>query len=429
MNNQAFRKLVYQYQHSNKNNTKNSTTSSHNPSSKSNKEIARDAVQQEFNEIKKKRKFNKGDFDGDFDMSDDDESDYEDKRGNNDSVDDNKLKEEQNQKHAWQIRKKKKNIGNDDGSKYRDRAKERREGKNLDYQEADNLFLPLDSHHALDDGDRSRRDDMTKFLGGDEQFTHLVKGLDRTLADKVRREEMSTQDQKAGGSVMITRGDDSLINNTRTSLENSNNDIDLDKVMEDAQKAFKAKKAYKERESHSLDAKKSDSIPTSSLAKNMSSYLQKMAANENQSTSVAPPTLNQPQLSVAGQTVHRSTFNFSLNACRHNLLEHGWEIPFASIVGRSLNSKENGTNSVASSCTPVDRTLIQKIASVFDRIKLKKEKHSVLVKATNQTTMSSKMKDVENNHTKSQPVDDSDDDIYEGIDDYVPPTVETTNAK
>ncbi|KAF9583326.1 hypothetical protein BGW38_009738, partial [Lunasporangiospora selenospora] len=69
-------------------------------------------------------------------------------------------------------------------SKYRDRAMERRQGINPDYAETEQILSTLESSElAADD-----MYEQSKFLGGDREHTHLVKGLDYTLLDKVRQE-------------------------------------------------------------------------------------------------------------------------------------------------------------------------------------------------------------------------------------------------
>ena len=52
----------------------------------------------------------------------------------------------------------------------------------------------------------------SKYLGGDEEHTHLVKGLDKTLSEKVRRDEMLPKEPKE-------------------------EEIDLDQIMEEASSA------------------------------------------------------------------------------------------------------------------------------------------------------------------------------------------------
>jgi len=60
-----------------------------------------------------------------------------------------------------------------DSAKYRDRASERRTDSNPDYADAINQHVVVDV-------------EQSKFLGGDEEHTHLVKGLDLALLRKVR---------------------------------------------------------------------------------------------------------------------------------------------------------------------------------------------------------------------------------------------------
>ncbi|CAG9854328.1 unnamed protein product [Phyllotreta striolata] len=80
--------------------------------------------------------------------------------------------------------------------KYRDRASERRSGVNPDYQ-ADDPIATAQAYRAVAPDLKSgfdaaeRRRQMiqeSKFLGGDMQHTHLVKGLDYALLQKVRSE-------------------------------------------------------------------------------------------------------------------------------------------------------------------------------------------------------------------------------------------------
>lgn len=81
--------------------------------------------------------------------------------------------------------------------KYRDRARERRDGANPDYQAMDvaggasNAYRAVapDLKSGLDAQERRRQMiQESKFLGGDMEHTHLVKGLDYALLQKVRSE-------------------------------------------------------------------------------------------------------------------------------------------------------------------------------------------------------------------------------------------------
>lgn len=81
--------------------------------------------------------------------------------------------------------------------KYRDRARERRDGSNQDYQSTDvagsanNAYRAVapDVKSCMDAAERRRQlIQESKFLGGDMEHTHLVKGLDYALLQKVRSE-------------------------------------------------------------------------------------------------------------------------------------------------------------------------------------------------------------------------------------------------
>ena len=70
------------------------------------------------------------------------------------------------------LRWKKPDAGEQEAEKYRDRAKERRNDEtNPDY-DGHSKLMQLDIEHS-------------KYLGGDVEHTHLVKGLDYALLSKV----------------------------------------------------------------------------------------------------------------------------------------------------------------------------------------------------------------------------------------------------
>uniref|UniRef100_A0A671TRX1 RED-like N-terminal domain-containing protein n=1 Tax=Sparus aurata TaxID=8175 RepID=A0A671TRX1_SPAAU len=80
--------------------------------------------------------------------------------------------------------------------KYRDRARERRDGVNKDYEETE-LISTTANYRAVGptaEADKSAAEKRrqliqeSKFLGGDMEHTHLVKGLDFALLQKVRDE-------------------------------------------------------------------------------------------------------------------------------------------------------------------------------------------------------------------------------------------------
>lgn len=81
--------------------------------------------------------------------------------------------------------------------KYRDRARERRDGDNPDYHHEESIAAQTAAYRAvapdlksgLDAAERRKQlIQESKFLGGDMEHTHLVKGLDYALLQKVRSE-------------------------------------------------------------------------------------------------------------------------------------------------------------------------------------------------------------------------------------------------
>ena len=194
MNNEGFRQLINQ-------SSKRKTT----------KEIAREAVEEEFNERKRKG--------GGRNLADGYSSNEEDDRpnpkwkrqqeGKDDAADDDNKRSNQ--------REKKKKAKKDEGAKYRDRAKERREGKNVDYELSAGIQSTTSQIESMFTDQSKSSEEMSKYLGGDEAHTHLVKGLDKALADKVRREEM--------GRHTSSQNDATKNNQTK-------NNIDLDDVIE-----------------------------------------------------------------------------------------------------------------------------------------------------------------------------------------------------
>uniref|UniRef100_A0A182TC88 RED-like N-terminal domain-containing protein n=1 Tax=Anopheles maculatus TaxID=74869 RepID=A0A182TC88_9DIPT len=88
--------------------------------------------------------------------------------------------------------------------KYRDRARERRDGANPDYQNLDSSSstsayraVAPDAKSGLNAAERRRQQiQESKFLGGDMEHTHLVKGLDYALLQKVRSEIIAKEHEQ-----------------------------------------------------------------------------------------------------------------------------------------------------------------------------------------------------------------------------------------
>lgn len=99
--------------------------------------------------------------------------------------------------------------------KYRDRAKERRVGANPDYQSQDPVAVASgyravapDMKSGMDAAERRRQMiQESKFLGGDMEHTHLVKGLDYALLQKVKSEitAKETEQETEMENLVITK--------------------------------------------------------------------------------------------------------------------------------------------------------------------------------------------------------------------------------
>ncbi|KAH8395556.1 hypothetical protein KR222_011195 [Zaprionus bogoriensis] len=100
--------------------------------------------------------------------------------------------------------------------KYRDRARERRDNANPDYQNAStpghgsstNAYRAVapDMKSGIDAAERRRRIiQESKFLGGDMKHTHLVKGLDYALLQKVRSELHSKEAEEEELAAALAR--------------------------------------------------------------------------------------------------------------------------------------------------------------------------------------------------------------------------------
>ena len=93
----------------------------------------------------------------------------------------------------WQQEVKQRKEQQEQQHKYRDRAKERLMGLNPDYAQVTEE-LTEEQYKKLDE-------EATKYLGGDMDRTHLVKGLDYALLSKVRDQQEKELELKLERSV------------------------------------------------------------------------------------------------------------------------------------------------------------------------------------------------------------------------------------
>jgi hypothetical protein len=375
MNNDFFRRLVNDGdgKASKKEGTKGG-------SGKTTKEIAREAVEEEFKERKRKRG-----RDDDYLSDDDDDDDDED----DDDRDKRKEKEDATEMADIEAKKKEKEKKNKNKKiKYRNRAKERREGKtNADYQDSTAAVNHLD-------------EEMSKYLGGDEAHTHLVKGLDKTLADKVRREVNGP-----GGPT---------------------EDLDLDKIMEEASSA-KAKAAHKVKMA-ATPKQINELCPNQStpLTTGMLSYLKKLEGQKQKQSMDVFGSDKAETISQAGDTISRTTLKFSLDANVGDRFK-SWELPQETMTSASQHERMRG-RSAMTTCTPLDHNLINKIKTVFSAMK---RKAGTRTPSTKKVDANKKMETVQIAKTRDKVsvpgvadktiAEDSDDDIFGDIGDYVPP--------
>lgn len=116
----------------------------------------------------------------------------------------NKSEERQKKKaHFAKLKKLEEDTLTELSKKYRDRAKERRERTDDDYERDDNLTKSSGYRAVAPDAKsnmnayeiRHKLIQESKYLGGDMEHTHLVKGLDYALLHKVRDEIQLKQQQ------------------------------------------------------------------------------------------------------------------------------------------------------------------------------------------------------------------------------------------
>jgi len=103
----------------------------------------------------------------------------------------------QKKSYYAQLKKEEEQREKELAEKYRDRARERRDGVNKDYDEQSDLPSTTADYRAvapdakIGDDYAERRKlviQESKYLGGDMEHTHLVKGLDYALLEKVKAE-------------------------------------------------------------------------------------------------------------------------------------------------------------------------------------------------------------------------------------------------
>ncbi|KAL3817835.1 hypothetical protein ACHAXA_004009 [Cyclostephanos tholiformis] len=381
MNNDAFRALI---------NKQRASTAGE----KSTKEIAREVVENEFQKKRRRgggsrrgRGFNAGQDDSDSGYSCDENRGVE---GDKDATQQNETNDDD---RDWKRRRREKRLQDGSGRsgagvtlEYRDRAKERREGNNIDYA----LMEGLAAQSEKDD--RRRQAELSKYLGGDEEHTHLVKGLDKALAEKVRREEVL-----ANGKNKAKAETDYL-----------------DQLLEDAHTQRKQQQSSQAGEGNWRTAK-----PRTELGKSVLSYLlQKEQIS-------APSTVATVCNSSVRRSIQQSVFAFSLDSDVRKR-KSAWEAPRISLKALATHHYA-GEGITERILNPLSQHMIAAISKKLDdkTCRKGKSKHQSSYAKKNWegihgTVTSKDAADYKDEHYGRHKEDDIDDDIFDDAGSYIP---------
>jgi hypothetical protein len=326
---------------------------------KSTKEIAREAVEDEFK--RKGRDAKRGRRDG-YDSDSDGGENEKKKKGKNGN---HRREEEEDEQYSQDKKKKEKQQ-----DLYRDRAKERREGNENEYASSSKLLQDIQQAAAEGETDAAT---LSKYLGGDEAHTHLVKGLDVALARKIKREMGKAFERK-------TLGPNNFIE-----------EEDLDKVLAKAQQFSRAPEAKFVKNIEEAKALLLSCKPSTPLGKSVLAYLHSTQSAHHRQDRVA--------VSAAGLALHRTSTIFSTRSDPLNVLT-AWEIP-QEVTQAAVNDANANQGRM-----PLDQELIQQIQGALEQ----KERQEVTI---------------ESKHALQPSVADSDsdnDDIFADTGRYTPPT-------
>jgi len=335
--------------------------------SKTTKEIAREAVESEFR-AKGRKRGRDDDYLSDEDYDEDDGATSRREKLKKKKQEEELALEKEKEEELAQKKAKKQN--------YRNRARERREGKsNVDYNDSKDIS-------AVDA-------EMNQYLGGDEAYTHLVKGLDKALAEKVKRDEGVSGQQE--------------------------DDIDLDQIMEEATAKSKASKQSKT-DVNTLDNLQGKS--TSTLGTGMLDYLKHKKEQQQIQESVDTSLQHRNvQLSQAGEAILRSTLLFATRANIHDRLR-SWELPKETTMSIAQHERLRGGR--RKTCTPLDSNLIKKIdAALSSQARRNRQKRIKIIAEVAPQQKPEKMQKEDKSGTQDI---DSDEDIFGDIGEYVPPS-------
>lgn len=156
---------------------------------------------------------------------------------------------------------------------YRDRAKERREGLNIDFElDPDDLRISNPTYDGtqidgidqkIDENERRRQEiEESKYLGGDVEHTHLVKGLDFALLEKVKNEQRMVEKLNADkeskfdtlfGDVDSDSEEEEFRNEALLAAGSDHNMADLEKLKKGSTEVIQCRTALARRILNVLD--------------------------------------------------------------------------------------------------------------------------------------------------------------------------------
>ena len=191
---------------------------------------------------------------------------------------------------------------------YRDRARERREGKNADYLQSGSIRISTaQEHDANIFGSTQVGAEMSQYLGGDESHTHLVKGLDRQLADRERRSIFNPRSPEVGRDALLQKYTSIP---TQPGLSEHRRDLDISTLFSRIQ-----------------------SSTCSNVGKGVLSHLQTL---RHRPTTGPKDTATAADITAQSSFQKRTHILFSLNANIHNQAV-SWEMPEEIIMSRNIS--------------------------------------------------------------------------------------------
>lgn len=371
---------------------------------KSTKEIAREAVEQEFRDKrsraggKKRRRGGGGggggsssDEDGggrgaagNEDDSDDDDFDRrnrDDGRGGEDDGGDNN--DDGNEKEPkWKRERRAKKRAKEEAEgkvRYRDRAKERREGRtNADYAGIEEAVAAAGAS-AAGAGAGAGEDgvavlggaeaDMTKYLGGDESRTHLVRGLDWALAQKVRREEMGlagggSNDRNVEEAGGVGLGGDSDANLERILQSSRAEKSDGEALRRAIQNLSSASSDRNDPQDVLTILNRLQNTAQTTSGRGMAAFLINKTSRSSKMETTKKKKLTTTN---AGRTLQRTKLQFSLR-CHPGDVLRSWEVPreeVSSVVEHERRRQKGSNVPFGEKLTPFDHNFLARIRAAF----------------------------------------------------------------